>query len=337
MGISCTTKRVVCVCLVCICVIVLFEVRHYWHLHRQQKVLIPVVKETSLIDDEIQQSVNVNQTERYYLYKKMLMGTGRKRRLPTVVIFGVQKCGTWTLLRMLQLHPDVVGAPRDVHYFDFDENYSKGLGWYLKQMPLSNPGQITVEKTPGYCYSKAAPSRIFAMNPTMKLIVILRNPTERAISQYVHSYMRLAERNLPYNITPFEELALKNGRVRSKYNSVNNSVYVNYMVRWLDVFPRHQIHVVDGDRLKVSPAVELHKVENFLGLKNFITETNFYYNRTKGFYCMKTAKKNRYCMVNSKGRKKPDIDTSVIDKLNKYYKPYNRKLEKMLGQTFNWP
>lgn len=72
------------------------------------------------------------------------------RRLPQALIIGVRKCGTRALLEMLFLHPSIQKAAGEVHFFDRDENYKKGLEWYRKKMPHSFKGQITIEKSPSY-------------------------------------------------------------------------------------------------------------------------------------------------------------------------------------------
>lgn len=72
------------------------------------------------------------------------------RRLPQAIIVGVRKCGTRALLEMLYLHPMVQKAAGEVHFFDRDTNYNKGLEWYRMQMPHSYQGQITIEKSPSY-------------------------------------------------------------------------------------------------------------------------------------------------------------------------------------------
>lgn len=66
------------------------------------------------------------------------------------LIIGVRKCGTRALLEMLNLHPRIQKAAGEVHFFDRDENYLKGLEWYRKKMPHSFRGQITIEKSPSY-------------------------------------------------------------------------------------------------------------------------------------------------------------------------------------------
>lgn len=72
------------------------------------------------------------------------------RRLPQALIIGVRKCGTRALLEMLFLHPNIQKAAGEIHFFDKDDNYKKGLEWYRKKMPHSFKGQITIEKSPSY-------------------------------------------------------------------------------------------------------------------------------------------------------------------------------------------
>uniref|UniRef100_A0A8C6VKI6 Sulfotransferase n=1 Tax=Naja naja TaxID=35670 RepID=A0A8C6VKI6_NAJNA len=87
-----------------------------------------------------------------------------KQRLPKGIIIGVRKGGTRALLEMLSLHPQVAAAHSEIHFFNLEENYQKGLDWYCQQMPNSHSSQITVEKTPGYFASLEAPERIYTMD-----------------------------------------------------------------------------------------------------------------------------------------------------------------------------
>ena len=95
-----------------------------------------------------------------------------KRRLPNAIIGGCAKCGTRALLWMLSLHPAVVNAGPETHFFDRDENYHKGLEWYLKFFPPRRKDQIGIEKTPGYWFNGKAPQRIYKMDPSVKLILL---------------------------------------------------------------------------------------------------------------------------------------------------------------------
>ncbi len=70
-----------------------------------------------------------------------------------------------------------------MHFFDSDENYGYGLEWYRKKMPYSFPDQITVEKSPAYFVSDTAPARAYAMNNSVKLLLILRDPVSARARQ----------------------------------------------------------------------------------------------------------------------------------------------------------
>uniref|UniRef100_A0A1A9X4D3 Sulfotransferase domain-containing protein n=1 Tax=Glossina brevipalpis TaxID=37001 RepID=A0A1A9X4D3_9MUSC len=113
------------------------------------------------------------------------------------LIIGIRKCGTRALLEMLYLHPRIQKAGGEVHFFDRDENYMKGLDWYRKKMPHSFRGQITIEKSPSYFVSPEVPERVRAMNASIKLLLIVREPVTRAISDYTQLRSHAATASLP--------------------------------------------------------------------------------------------------------------------------------------------
>uniref|UniRef100_A0A3Q3FBT0 Sulfotransferase n=1 Tax=Labrus bergylta TaxID=56723 RepID=A0A3Q3FBT0_9LABR len=92
---------------------------------------------------------------------------GSRRRLPQILIIGVRKGGTRALIEMLSLHGAVAAAQNEVHFFDWESHFQKGLSWYLSQMPYAFPDQLTVEKTPAYFTSSKVPKRVHEMNPDM--------------------------------------------------------------------------------------------------------------------------------------------------------------------------
>ncbi|XP_071965327.1 heparan sulfate glucosamine 3-O-sulfotransferase 5-like [Antedon mediterranea] len=260
---------------------------------------------------------------------------GMKRRLPQAIIIGVRKGGTRALLELIAIHPDVAKCGREVHYFDKEENYRQGLEWYRRKMPYSYPHQVTIEKSPAYFITEEAPGRIHQMNASMKLIVIVRDPVLRVISDYTQIHEIKTEQGLTHE--RFEDLVIQNGEINTSYKAVRISMYSKYIQRWKQYFSGNQILVVDGDALISNPLPELKHVERFLGLHDFISDQNLYLNKTKGFYCMKKEDETSKCLSNSKGRKHPDIDQTVIEKLQKFYQPYNEKFYEIVGRTFNWP
>lgn len=261
---------------------------------------------------------------------------GLAQRLPSAIIIGVRKCGTRALLEFLNLHPDIVTAEDEIHFFNDDDKYKQGLDWYRRRMPHSLSRQITIEKTPGYFISHIAPSRVHRMNSSIKLIVLLRHPTIRTVSDYTQIYFNKLYKN--ETLDAFEDIAIDKdtGGVNTRYKAVQISMYHQHFRHWLDVFPRHQVHVVDGDRLITDPVSEIEQIENFLGIAHRISYNILYLNSTRGFYCMRVNSTYERCLGASKGRRHPDIDEPVIRKLNRFFTPHNKQLFDLLHRRFKW-
>ncbi|KAM6916044.1 heparan sulfate (glucosamine) 3-O-sulfotransferase 1-like1 [Xenentodon cancila] len=258
---------------------------------------------------------------------------GTSKQIPRSIIIGVRKGGTRALLEMLDIHPEVAAAATEVHFFDWDENYAKGLGWYRDLMPYSYPHQITIEKTPGYFTSALAPERICAMNSSIKLLLILRDPAERVISDYTQVYFNRLENHKP--VQAIENLLVRNGALNIRYKAIQRSLYDIHMRNWLHHFPLDQIHIVDGDALIHDPLPELQKVEHFLNLTPRIVSSNFYFNQTKGFYCIRSDGRER-CLHESKGRPHPTVNSTVLQQLRSYLQEHNRTFFRLVKRTFNW-
>lgn len=259
------------------------------------------------------------------------------QQLPRAIIIGVRKGGTRALLEMLNLHPAVIKASQEIHFFDNDRNYARGIGWYREKMPFSFPHQITIEKSPAYFVTEEVPERIFKMNSSVKLLIIVREPTTRAISDYTQVLEGKERKNKTYH--KFEELAIDAGtcEVNTKYKAVRTSIYTKHLERWLKYFPVEQFHVVDGDRLIADPLPELQLVERFLNLPSRISQDNLYFNATRGFYCLRFSLLSNKCLAGSKGRTHPAVERAALLKLQKFFHPFNQKFYQMSGRTFNWP
>ncbi|XP_071620600.1 heparan sulfate glucosamine 3-O-sulfotransferase 3B1-like isoform X2 [Heliangelus exortis] len=259
-------------------------------------------------------------------------GSGTKR-LPQAIIIGVKKGGTRALLEFLRVHPDVRAVGAEPHFFD--RNYERGLAWYRDLMPRTLEGQITMEKTPSYFVTKEAPARISSMSKGTKLIVVVRDPVTRAISDYTQTLSKKPE------IPTFESLTFKNrttGLIDTSWSAIQIGIYAKHLENWLLHFPIGQILFVSGERLISDPAGELGRVQDFLGLKRIITDKHFYFNKTKGFPCLKKAEGSSkpHCLGKTKGRTHPDIDQEVVQRLRDFYRPFNMKFYQMTGQDFGW-
>ncbi|KAJ8379269.1 hypothetical protein SKAU_G00000470 [Synaphobranchus kaupii] len=255
------------------------------------------------------------------------------QRLPGAIIIGVRKAGTRALLEMLNLHPDVEVAKAEVHYFNLDENYRRGLDWYRAQMPLSRPGQLTVEKTPGYFTAPLAPGRVRRMDGSVRLLLIVRDPAERLVSDYTQVLHNRQQRHKPYQ--PLEELLLRQGRIDPGYKALQRSLYHQHLGRWLAHFPREQVHIVDGEALIRDPFPELRRAERFLELPPRISPSNFYFNATKGFYCLLSAGHDK-CLDESKGRPHAPLSAAALRDLCRFFREPNRRFFNMVGRSFSW-
>ena len=259
----------------------------------------------------------------------------KRQVLPHCIIGGVKKCGTRALLDFLGVHLDVKLALgpgiREPHFFDRDENYEKGVEWYRRTfIPKSKPGQITIEKTPKYFVTEEAPERIYAMNSSIKLIFVMREPVYRTVSDYIH------ERKFNPDIRTeetFEEFAIDplTDKVNEAHEEIQPSIYHRHLKRWLEYFHRSQIHIVYGEALARNPVPVLMKAERFLGLENQLNSSRFAYDKERGYYCKK-KKRGNLCLPPGKGKEHPEVQQEVLNKLCIYFQPHNEILFEMIGE-----
>ncbi|KAK2866214.1 hypothetical protein Q7C36_002270 [Tachysurus vachellii] len=255
------------------------------------------------------------------------------RRLPHALIIGVKKGGTRALLEFLRLHPDIRALGAEPHFFD--RHYARGLTWYRSMMPKALDGQIVMEKTPRYFVTAETPARVRAMSRDVKLIVVVRDPVTRAISDYTQIASKTP------GISSFESLAFKNrssGQVNSLWSPLYIGLYAQHLEHWLAYFPLSQIHFVHGERLVSDPAFELGRVQDFLGLERIITDKHFYFNKTKGFPCLKKAEGSAepHCLGKTKGRTHVRVEPEVVHNLRDFYHPHNLRFYQMTGMDFGW-
>jgi len=261
--------------------------------------------------------------------------TGSKK-LPGCIIIGARKGGTRALLEMLSLHPSVRMAAQEVHFFDNETNYARGYSWYLSQLPSVETGQIGVEKSPSYLVTPTVAGRIRAMDPNIQLLVIVREPVTRLVSDFTQISHNRQEKGL-HTRTFDETIINQDGSVNQDYYGVNTGLYNLHMEHWYKFFPRNQIHIVNGDRLIKTPWREISKVETFLNLPHKVLESNFFFNTTKGFHCLRPEAGQVKCLAKSKGRPHVNVSRQTISLLRKFYLPHNLKFYSLAGTDFGWP
>ncbi|KAK3608276.1 hypothetical protein CHS0354_007307 [Potamilus streckersoni] len=294
--------------------------------------------------EELKPGENMNlKEERYYgeksdnnnygINKGSNMGSNVTRSLPDAIIIGVKKGGTRALLEYLRLHPKVRATGPEPHFFD--RNYEKGFEWYRQHMPASTKGQLTIEKTPSYFVTNGVPEKVYKMSKKTKLIIVLRDPVTRAISDYA----QLASRRP--SVKTFEELAFIDNRTKivdTSWPIIKIGIYIQHLVKWLEYFPIGQIHFVSGENLIKEPTYEMKLVQEFLGLEPMINDSYFSFNNTKGFPCFKKQpNSSRFqCLNRDKGRLHPDLSHSVIKRLRDFYRPFNARIYQITGHNFGW-
>jgi len=211
--------------------------------------------------------------------------TTNQRVLPNFIVIGAQKCGTTSLYRYLGQHPQItMSAIKQVRYFDGGldpkiDNYTRGIDWYRSFFPLEPEleeiGGITGEASPMYLFHPFAAERIRRLLPEIKLIVLLRSPPQRAISQYYHA-LRAQEEDLPLmEALQSEELRLRHSFETEDYRSFSfvrhsyksRGVYHTQLDRYFDKFPAENILVLKFEDFFQNLDKGLSRVFGFLGVE----------------------------------------------------------------------
>ena len=263
-----------------------------------------------------------------------------KQRFPQAIIIGVRKSGTRALLNMLNLHPAIVSAKAEVHYFDKEENFRQGVQWYIDSMPYTHPSEVTIEKTPAYFVREDVPMKIHSVSPSVKLLLIVRNPIDRTVSDFAQLNSKKRLTADARHVTFEDAVFIGRMKVKTSYFPITVSLYDVHFKRWLKYFTLSQILIVDGDSLISNPLPELQRAEAFLGVDSYFTEDMFYFNKTKGFYCWKRRIKGYdevpQCLGSGKGREHPELSTEAVETLREFFKPHNEMFFKLSHRQFDW-
>lgn len=174
---------------------------------------------------------------------------------PNFLVIGAAKAGTTWLYSCLYEHPEIyLPDIKELHFFSYESVYQKGFDWYE-----SNFSDVTVEKavgeiSPSYLPLKSTAERIYNYNPDMRLIVILRNPIDRAYSHYC---MAMRTNKVEKNID-------KGLSLNSPY--VQWGLYHEQITRFMELFPKSQIKVLLFDDIKLKPKSLLKDVYSYLNV-----------------------------------------------------------------------
>lgn len=199
-------------------------------------------------------------------------------RFPDFLVVGTQKGGTTTLHDLLLQHPQVYLPPcKEVHYFSL--NYQHGAEWYSDHFKDATHDQICGDITPYYCFHPLAPSRIKKLVPRVKIIFLLRDPVDRALSHYFHA-VRHGFETLPLQTAlsaECERLAncdstfFSSGRnhfSHQKHSYLARGHYALQLRRYLQFFRPDQILVLRSEDLFAHPLQVTLRLQKFLGIPN---------------------------------------------------------------------
>jgi hypothetical protein len=256
--------------------------------------------------------------------------------LPAVLIVGAQRCGTTSMYRTLSQHPAVLKAVlhKGVHYFDM--NYDRGMGWYRAHFPLrvsarraaraAGDPALTFESSPYYMFHPCAADRIARDLPDVKLLVLVRDPVERAYSAYAHELAR------GFETESFERaLELEDERLRGEVERMARDPaylshahqhqayrargrYCEQLGRLERIFGADRIHVVDSGDFFTKPEPEYDAVLDFLGLR--------------GHGYPEFERHN--------ARPRAAMSPALRTELASYFEPYDQLLTRWLGRVPSW-
>lgn len=170
---------------------------------------------------------------------------------------GAQKSGTSWVYACLYEHPEICAPVKEIHFFS-RPRFSEGRDWYENHFRNCKPGAKSGEFSTSYLYSKATPNRIKNLYPGVKLIAILRQPVERAYSQYRNA-IKAGEVSKD---TQFEAY------VKAEPSAIEQGLYAEQLERYYEYFPKEQVLVLKYEDSKADPAGFIKSIYRFLGVED---------------------------------------------------------------------
>ena len=265
--------------------------------------------------------------------------TATNRSLPNVVLLGAQRAGTTSFYEHLNSHPGVVlSKTKEIHFFD---NYTEqGLDWYRSHFPMRRwvkrrsdrlGYDIAIgEGSPYYLFHPAVPERLHRSLPRARLIVLLRDPIERALSHFRHEVKNGSEMISDFQSAwDLEEERLQGAEERlltgasvfeashNRFSYTSRGDYAPQLERWLEKFDSSQLHVIRSEDLFERPEEIMGELFNFLGLP--------------------TVEMSAFPTLNSTHtRQQKSEDLAVRKRLAEHFRPKVERLESLLGRSMGW-
>ncbi len=187
---------------------------------------------------------------------------------------GAYKSATSTISVLLNEHPEIcLSVPKEIRFFNSgsrkdleNKDYNKSIDWYFKHFNHCDPNKIMGEFSPIYLIDDDAPRNIFETFPEVKLLLCIRNPIDRAYSDYqmLKNYVHL-------------ETSSFHDSIRNNPHYIENGLYYKHLMRYLEYFDLEKIHIIDFDSLKTNPEIEIKNLYHFLGVQDSFLPSNLYH------------------------------------------------------------
>jgi hypothetical protein len=253
--------------------------------------------------------------------------------LPDFVIIGAQKCGTTFFYHLLSQHPLIESAAsKELHFFD--KYFDLGVEWYRRCFPTprweSGRRTITGEATPYYMFHPLAPERMVKVVPQARLMVLLRNPVERAYSHHQQEVRKGAETLSFDEAIEAEKVRLRGEREKlldeehyasfehQRLSYLSRGIYVDQLRHWTKFFPREQMLVLKSENFFKSPQDVLKLALDFLDLPT------------------SKAAPSEMGTGRNESRYEGRMDPSTRRRLEEYFEPHNKRLYDYLGVDLGW-
>ena len=255
------------------------------------------------------------------------------RALPKFLIIGAMKSGTSSLFHYLAQHPQLIPArKKEVHYFDgggsaVGGKHGKSLNWYRSHFPLRimmPSNAMTYEATPMYICHPLAAKHIYEVNSDIRLILMLRNPTERAISHYFHT-----KNNSPHLASLYATMAIeverlssgqgltaKSPEIQDDTSYVSRGLYQKQIEKYLEYFDRSKIFIVNSEEFFDNPGRIFPELFEFLDIQTDSAIEDL----TAG----NVAQRQKHVWPRTR---------KILDE---FFRPYNEDLFVSLGKRYDW-
>ena len=295
-------------------------------MHR--RILHGLMEPEQLANFFIKHASSLNYTQTLQILR---IKQGYKKRLPKVIIIGCKKCGTSYFRSVLTLHPNIRLSSIEPHFFDVKCRNEKicGKNQYRNAMPYSFRDQITMEKTPAYWKDPRVARALKHMLPEMKLILLVREPACRIVSDYRHEQRHHRKATLENSL---ERLAEFNGPT-FKFLKLP-SLYDKHMTRWLKYFNMSQFMIIRNEDLLTTKFPDiLREAENFIGVPH-----RFHITQQDGEMCVSNRGINvtQCTRVTQPHCSYDEQHKQLLEKLRQELKPNVERFEIMINRTFHW-